>query len=513
MASRTSKSSVNSIVGITCSLISSILSFLLQAIFIRLLGLEYSGINSLFGSILSMLNIVDLGVSNAILFHLYKQIADKNQDGIDLLVTAYKRVCWLISGIIGIAGICCIPFLGSLVKEPVSFPESLWSLYIIVLATSVVQHLFDYRSILIIANQDRYIKTLINYGFLFLCHGLQILVLLLSRNIYLYLLVKLVTTASNGILSGYICKKKYNSSWYSKDHLPREQTKELIKQVGSLAVYKFCRTLDASIDTFLISKFVAVATTAIYGSYTLILNALTELLGSINDGMLASIGDLFASGDRKRMETVFYETTHLAFFIYGVCTAALAGFLSEFTMWWIGYTLPPAALYVMLANFYMYGIGMNIATFRNSMGIFTKGWKRPAVTAFLNFVFSVFLTSKIGLLGTLIGTLLARISTGTWFDPYLVCKYGMGIKPFKYYYRYVCYLLFTACTTFVVVQISLRIPETSNFLLVMAKGVLYGIISLIMIFLLGSVFSEQKELIRRVNIILHALSKKVRRKQ
>ena len=155
-----------------------------------------------------------------------------------------------------------------------------------------------------------------------------------------------------------ICKKKYNASWYSKAHLPREQTKELIKQVGSLAVYKFCRTLDASIDTFLISKFVAVATTAIYGSYTLILNALTELLGSINDGMLASIGDLFASGDRKRMETVFYETTHLAYFIYGVCTAALAGFLSEFTMWWIGYTLPPAALYVMLANFYMYGIGI-----------------------------------------------------------------------------------------------------------------------------------------------------------
>ena len=65
--SRTNKTAINTATGLICTVISSVLSFVLQAVFIRLLGLEYSGINSLFTDILKILNIAELGIENAVI--------------------------------------------------------------------------------------------------------------------------------------------------------------------------------------------------------------------------------------------------------------------------------------------------------------------------------------------------------------------------------------------------------------------------------------------------------------
>ena len=108
--SRTKKSAINSVVGIVCSLISSILSFALQAVFIRLLGLEYSGINGLFTDVLKILNLAELGINNAIMFRLYKQIADNNQFEIEKLLNYYRKFSYLIGLIILVVGIGFIPF-------------------------------------------------------------------------------------------------------------------------------------------------------------------------------------------------------------------------------------------------------------------------------------------------------------------------------------------------------------------------------------------------------------------
>jgi Na+-driven multidrug efflux pump len=166
--SHTKKTAVNSLVGIACTLISSILSFVLQSTFIKLLGLEYSGVNGLFTDILKILNLAELGISNAILFRLYKQISENNTKGIEKFLFFYKKVCYGIGFIILAVGLCLTPFLNFFVKETPVFPEKLWSLYLIVLLTSVFTQIFNYKSALITAKQDIYINTIINYSSLFL---------------------------------------------------------------------------------------------------------------------------------------------------------------------------------------------------------------------------------------------------------------------------------------------------------------------------------------------------------
>ena len=500
--SRTKKSAINSVVGIGCSLISSLLSFVLQAIFIRLLGLEYSGINGLFTDILKILNLAELGISNAIMFRLYKHISENNFSEIEKLLCFYKKVSISIGIVIFMVGLGFIPFLHFFVKEVPTFPESLWSLYVIVLSTSVVTQFYSYKSVLILAKQDRFVYTIINYSSIFLKHGLQILVLWLFKNIYLYLLVALFTSVLSSIVMGVVSKRRYAHTFDSSEKLTNLEKRDLLKDVGSLSVYKICRTLDATLDTFLISKYVSVAITGIYASVNMLLSALNELLCCFNDGIIASVGDVYASGDKLRTKQIFYQSYHLTYLIYGVCTATLFPFLKLFTNWWIGNTLSDAAIYFMLINFYMYGFGMTVATFRNSMGVFKKGWIRPAITAGINFVVSLILIQKIGLAGAFIGTLISRTLTLVWYDPYIVFKHCFKEIPVKYYFRYVFYFVFVAVACIANLFINTILPFNNNIIWLMIHGLCYLCVSVILLLLFGALFKEQKEVITRFKGLL-----------
>lgn len=502
MASRTKKSALNSIVGILFAIVSSLLTFTLNAVFIRLLGLEYAGVNGLFSSILQLLNIADLGISNAILFRLYKRIASNDDEGICLMLTTYKRICYAVAACILVGGLCCMPFLEGLVKEKPSFPEPLWTLFVFVLSGSVISHAFDYTRLMLTAKQDQYLATIIKYLSHYLTSGVQLLLLFLYKDIYLYLSVSLFVTCLQLIIYATVTRKKYKARWNSKRHVDSVERKKLIKDTGSLAVYKFCRTLDATIDTLLISKFVAIATTAIYGSVNIIVSFLQECFGNLNDGMLASIGDLNARGNGRDVSSVFYQSMHMTYLVFGVITVGLVPLLSTFVQWWIGHTLSDACIYVILLNFYMGVFGNHVAVFRNSLGIFIKGWKRPIFTALLNLVFSLALVIKFGLIGTLLGTTIARVLTLHWYDPWLVCKEGFGEKPIKYYAYFVVYILVACGISIMALWLNNHLPIVDGLTDVVWHGVVISVFGAILFVLVGMCFPEQKALFKRLYSII-----------
>lgn len=80
MSSRTKNSFRNSSVGSISQIISTFLNFLVRTIFIYYLGSEYLGINGLFSNILYILNFAELGIGNAIIYKLYKPVANDDKE-------------------------------------------------------------------------------------------------------------------------------------------------------------------------------------------------------------------------------------------------------------------------------------------------------------------------------------------------------------------------------------------------------------------------------------------------
>ena len=88
-----------------------ILSFVSRTFFVKLLGNDYLSCEGLFSNILTILSFSELGIGSAILFSLYKPIADEDQKQICKLMNLFRTAYRYIALFITLAGMALIPFL------------------------------------------------------------------------------------------------------------------------------------------------------------------------------------------------------------------------------------------------------------------------------------------------------------------------------------------------------------------------------------------------------------------
>ena len=79
---RTRNSFMNFLANEGSHFLNIILSFICRTVFIYTLSQEYLGVNGLFGNILTVLNLAELGVGSAIIFHIYKPVADEDEGAV-----------------------------------------------------------------------------------------------------------------------------------------------------------------------------------------------------------------------------------------------------------------------------------------------------------------------------------------------------------------------------------------------------------------------------------------------
>ena len=77
--------------GLCMKLYQMVVPFLMRTVMIYTMGVEYLGLNSLFTSILHILNLAELGVGAAMVFSMYKPIAEDDTACICALLKLYRR--------------------------------------------------------------------------------------------------------------------------------------------------------------------------------------------------------------------------------------------------------------------------------------------------------------------------------------------------------------------------------------------------------------------------------------
>ena len=107
----------NSIYGIIAQGVLIFLNFITRTVFLKFLNTEYLGVNGLFSNVLSMLSLVELGVGTAIIYSMYKPIAENNKKEIAALMSFYKKAYHYIGVVITILGLLLVPFLDLIVKD------------------------------------------------------------------------------------------------------------------------------------------------------------------------------------------------------------------------------------------------------------------------------------------------------------------------------------------------------------------------------------------------------------
>ena len=76
--------------GTLLKIYQMIVPFLMRTVMIYFMGVQYVGLNSLFTSILQVLNLAELGVGSAMVYSMYKPIAEEDTATICALMRLYK---------------------------------------------------------------------------------------------------------------------------------------------------------------------------------------------------------------------------------------------------------------------------------------------------------------------------------------------------------------------------------------------------------------------------------------
>ena len=134
--------------------------FAMRTIMIYVLGINYLGLNSLFTSILQVLNMAEMGVGLAMVYSMYEPIANDNKQKVCALMRLYKIYYRVIGTVVLCSGIAIIPLLPRFIKSDLPQDINLYVLYIInLLATVSTYWLYAYKHSLLYAHQRADVGT------------------------------------------------------------------------------------------------------------------------------------------------------------------------------------------------------------------------------------------------------------------------------------------------------------------------------------------------------------------
>lgn len=448
--SRTEYSLLNIFVGIGGYILNTILGFACRMVFVRCLSADYLGVSGLFTNVLTMLSLAELGVGSAIVYALYKPLAEHDEEKIAALVKLYGKAYRIIGTCIAIVGIMLMPFLSVIITEAPNIKESIYLLYIINLLNTAGTYFFSYRSSLLCAAQQNYLVSGINYVITIVQSMVQMIWLPLTHNYLGYLLIQTVGTVTYNVIISYVAVKRYP---YIKKKdikpLPVNEVKQLFKNVRDLMIYKISSLLVNSTDNILLTFFSGLATTGIASNYTMLTSTLNALLGSVFNGLTASIGNYNALESKEKKYEMFNFLNLMNFWIFGWATLGIIFCSSDIVKLCFGadYVLKPEIPIVLAVNFYIVGMLNAVWTYKNTLGLFQYGKFMQILLGILNIVFSVVMGTIWGVFGIFFATTISRVVTTTWYDPYIIFKYGLEKSPILYlkrYMRFLCILFIAA---------------------------------------------------------------------
>lgn len=476
--SRTKNASINTVISLICQFLNLVLNFVTRTIFIHILGAGYLGVNGLFTNILTILSFAELGIGNAIVFNLYKPLAQRNTSKICSLMLLYEKAYRFIGLFVICAGMLIAPFLNGIVKSKPDIPENLTLLYILFLTNTAVSYFFVYKKNILIADQKNYITLIVAQIVTIARIAFQTVFLILTHSFVIYLIIQIVCTLIENTICSYIADRLY-PFLRDKEAKPlcKEETRLIFSDVKALAIYKFGSVILNGTDNILISALLSVREVGLASNYVLLTNSANSILAKVVDAFTASVGNLNTEKNPDKQYDIFKKIMFISSWIYGFATVSIFLISTYFITAWIGenYLLNTIAVGAICFDFYVKGVQAAPYMYRTTLGLFVQGKCAAVMAAIVNLFLSVILCKFIGIAGIFIATPISRLLSTGIIDPYLIYKNAFKRNVKEYFLMYCGYLiLFVAIT--IISLLSINLVTISGWLGVIIKTLIVTVV-------------------------------------
>lgn len=446
--------------------INILVPFIVRTVMIQVLGIEYLGLDSLFVSILQILNLAELGIGEAIIFSIYKPIVDNDKNKICALLFLYKKIYIIIGFIILIVGLIILPFVHCFIHGNIPNDINIQILFLIYLFNTVFTYwFFAYKACLIRAFQRSDIISKIETKSKCLLYILQLIGLCLFKSYYMYIIVLPLTTVIYNLFINNYYESNFGDYKIS-GNVDKKTKNELKYNVIGSAVGKICITTRNALDSIFISAYIGLAVTALYANYYYVIQALTVAVSILITSLTAIVGNCIAV---KTITENYYDMIKLNFVYMWICSClsiSLYSLLQDFIFIWLGdkCLLDSEMVLAMVFYFYVMKMGDVRSLYFIGSGLY---WHQRYISIgeiLCNLVLNVLLINILGLLGVVLATIIALLIFNFAFGTQIVFKYYFrNIKMKQYYLQHLIYMSFSLCSGIVISKIADYIQVDSLF--------------------------------------------------
>ena len=268
-----------------------------------------------------------------------------------------------------------------------------------------------------------------------------------------------------------------------------------------MSLYKVSGTVLNSTDNIIVSNMSGTTQVGLLSNQILIVRQVYDVVIQFFSAVTSSVGNLSTENDTEYEHKILNTLRFISFWVFMFCSISIFVISPPFIKFVFGekYIVAYPVLFFLCFDFYVKGMINPVSAFRTSHGLFVQGKYRPLIMAILNIVFSIIFMKWLGLFGVFAATVISRLVTQFWFDPYIVYKHIFNKKPTKYFIKAILWFVFTCAVGALTWYVASLATPQSLILNILFKATACVVIPNILMVVF---FSRTEEFKKTISIVL-----------
>lgn len=404
--------------GLLEEAVALICGFVLPRMILVYFGSAYNGIVAAVTQFIGCIALLRSGIGMATKAALYKPLYDHDQRKIDGIMSATMSFLRKVASIfvVGIVIFACVyPFF---VEDEFSW-SFVFSLVLIVSLGTFFQYYFGLgNQLLLEADQKHYIVSIVAAFNAFFNMLVSVICMKAGMNIHGVKLCSAFVYCSTPVLL-YL----YVNRVYRLDRKAKPDVESISKRWDAFGM-QVANFVNSNTDIIVASLFLNIREVSVYTIYFLAINGVKKIVVRITSGVEGALGGIVAEGSVNTLNKNFSVFEFLLNFICIVVFSCLLVLIVPFVNVYtkgisdVNYTRYTFGIIACTAELF-YCLRLSYTYLVQAKGAFAETKKHYYIEAVMNILLSVVLVNLLGLVGIVVGTMVAMVYRTVAFAIYV----------------------------------------------------------------------------------------------
>ena len=422
---RSKKAFYNIVTNFVLKIVIIIYGFIIPKIILNHFGSSVNGLVSSITQFLGYITLLESGFGPVLKATLYKPIANKDQKKIESILRSSEKIFKRIAKIFVIYIFLLIIIYPILINNQFSYIFTSSLIFIISISTFAEYYFGMTYRIYLQSEQKMYVVSIIQI----LTYLLNIFVILIlvcvNSSIHVIKLISGLIFVLRPIIQNLYVKKKYNLN------LDNNKEEYKIEQKWDGLAQHIAFVIHSNTDITILTIFSKLTEVSVYSVYSLVINGVKSLVQVFTDGMDASFGDIIAKDEKQNLNSKFEIYELVCHSVNTICFSSAAILIVPFVSLYTSnisdanYIRNLFGLLLVISEL-VWATRLPYNTLISASGHFKETKKGAWVECFSNILISVILVRKYGIVGVVIGTLVAMTIRTSEFiyhsNKYILCR-------------------------------------------------------------------------------------------